>query len=74
MKYQARKILVLMIVKGLGVTHQPGNKTLVQPWPSHGLLGTIRLLLLHLPDLKLCEAETSYSCPESQADHAPDQL
>lgn len=74
MKYRALKILALMIVKGLGVTHQPGNKTLVQPRPPHGLLGTIRSLLLHLPHLKLCEADTSYSYPESQGDHTPDQL
>lgn len=72
MKYQALKILVLMTVKELWVTYRPVNKTLVQPRPPHGLLETIRSLLLHLPDLKLCEAET-YSYPESQVDHAPDQ-
>lgn len=74
MKYQPLKILVLMIAKGLGGTHQPGNKTLVQPRPPHGLLRTIRSLLLHLPDRKLCKAETFHSYPERQADHAPDQL
>jgi len=63
-----------MTRQGLGVTRLPGNKTLVQARPPHRLLGSIWSLLLCLPSLKLRKAETCYSYPERQADHAPDQL
>lgn len=34
-------------------------------------MGTIRSLLLHLPDLEFSKAEAAYSYLESQAEHGP---